>query len=135
MNAALDKIGPAPEARSTHFLWLLFGASAAPLAWLGQTVLAYGVTAHACFPGRYPQAAAAPPLFAAVMLFNIVAVVAAAAGGFVSFQAWRRQAQPVTSRQKRDHFLAVWGVFSSLCFLCAILFNIIASLTVSPCRI
>ena len=70
MNAALDRTGPAPETRSTHFLWLLFGASAAPIFWLGQTVLAYAVTAHACYPGRYPQAASASPLFAAVMLFN-----------------------------------------------------------------
>ncbi len=132
---ALDKVGPAPEARSTHFLWLLFGASAAPLFWLGQTMLAYAVTAHACFPGRYPEAAEASSLFAAMMLFNVVAVIAAAAGGVVSFQAWRRQGEPITARQKRDDFLAMWGVFSSLCFLLAILFNIIGSLTVPPCRI
>ncbi|HEX4273078.1 MAG TPA: hypothetical protein VHZ32_16925 [Rhizomicrobium sp.] len=130
---ALDKIGPAPETRSTHFLWLLFGASAAPLFWLGQTILAYGVTAHACFPGRYPRAAEPSPLFAAIMLFDVVAVIAAGAGGFVAFQAWRQEARPITSRQKRDHFLAVWGDFSSLCFLLAILFNVVASLTVSPC--
>jgi hypothetical protein len=131
---ALDKIGPAPEARSSHFLWLLFGASAAPLFWLGQTMLAYALTAHACFPGRYPQASMSP-LFEVMMLFHVVAVVAALSGGWVSFHAWQTQSEPITPRQKRDHFLAVWGVFSSLCFLLAILFNAIASLTVPPCLI
>ena len=33
----------------------------------------------------------------------------------------------------RARFLALWGIFSSLCFLIAILFNIIASVTVPIC--
>jgi hypothetical protein len=33
----------------------------------------------------------------------------------------------------RAHFMALWGVFSSLCFLCAILFNVIAAIMVPPC--
>jgi hypothetical protein len=32
-------------------------------------------------------------------------------------------------------FLALWGIFSSLWFLCAIIFNTIGSLTVPPCLI
>ena len=136
MSEMLDKTGPAPETRSVRFVLLLFGASAAPVFWLGQLMLAYAVTAHACFPGRYPNLlASTSSLNAAMTVFDLVAVIGAVTGGGVAFWCWRGAEQASGPRQKRVRFLALWGIFSSLCFLCAILFNVIGSLTVRPCLI
>src|ERR1700735_2451739 len=97
----LDPVGPAPETRSTRFLWLLFGASAAPLLWLGHTMLGYGITAAICYPGDHPvNLIANEPLLAALIIFDVVALVGCAAGGFVSWQLSRRREGP------RNRFLA-----------------------------
>jgi hypothetical protein len=139
MSEVVDKIGAAPETRSVKFLLLLFGASAAPVFWLGQLMLGYAVTAYACYPGDHPQPIApAASLSAALTGFDIVAIVAAVAGGAVSLWCWRRiQRGPQTATfqisEGRVRFLALWGIFSSLWFFFAIVFNTIASVTVPPC--
>ncbi|MBW8707797.1 MAG: hypothetical protein JF627_00750 [Alphaproteobacteria bacterium] len=142
MSQVLDPVGAAPETRSVKFLTLLFGACAAPIVWLGQVILGYGVTAYACFPGDHPQAlTGSGPLFSALMVFNIVALIVCAAGGLVSWHAWRRSADDKTrghrhvlhTGESRNRFLALWGIMSSLWFFAAILFNVIASVTVPPC--
>jgi hypothetical protein len=126
----LDSVGAAPDARSPHFLLLLFGASAAPIFWLGQVMLSYGVTAYACYPGNHPVAIAPGPMLdSAILTFNVIAVLAAAAGGIAAWRCWRRD--PRGARR----FLALWGMFSSLGFFCAIVFNIIASVMVPACLI
>ncbi len=133
----LDPRGPAPETRDVHFLWLLFGASAAPLAWLGHTMLSYGVTAYGCYPGDHPAVAIdvkkiGGPLSATVLGFDALAAILAASGFAVAWRCWKRDA--LGSRNGgRNHFLALWGIFSSLGFAVGILFNILASVLVSPC--
>lgn len=125
---ALDPTGPAPETREPRFLWLLFGACAAPLAWLGQIVLGYGVTAYICYPGDHPVSlASAGPLFGALVVFDLVALALCAAGGRVSWSQWKRV------RSGRNRFLALWGIMSSLWFFVAVAFNAIASVAVPPC--
>lgn len=140
MSGTLDPVGAAPEARSPSFLLLLFGTSAAPLFWSGQVILGYAVSAQTCYPGDHPLLASpAGPLSATLMLFDAMALIACLAGGIVSWLSWRRLSVAVPAyhapwrREGRDRFLAVWGLFSSLWFFFAILFNIIASLTVPPC--
>jgi hypothetical protein len=128
---ARDPAGPAPEAREPRFLWLLFGCAAAPLAWLGQVVLDYGVTTAACYPGDHPVALhTAGPLQAALIACDVLALAICAAGALVSWRGWRR----ARAGEGRSRFLALWGVMSSLWFLAAILFNVIASL-VPPCAV
>jgi hypothetical protein len=123
-----DPTGPAPETREPRFLWLLFGACAAPLFWLGQMMLGYGVTAYVCYPGDHPVSLdSTGPLFAVLVVFDIIALAACAAGGWVSLSHWRRV------RSGRNRFLALWGLISSLWFSAAILFNAIASIAVPPC--
>jgi hypothetical protein len=126
-----DSIGPAPETRSPRFHWLLFGVFAAPLAWLGQMILAYGVTATVCYPADHPvRLAATGPLFADLLLVDALALGLCVAGGVVSWRAWvmmRRGAG-------RNRFLALAGVMSSLWFTAAVLFNIVASLVVPSCQ-
>jgi hypothetical protein len=139
MSRTFDKMGAAPEARSAGFLLLLFGASAAPIFWLGQLMLGYAVTAYACYPGDHPvQVDYAPWLWRAMMAFDGVAVIAAAAGGAAAFWCWQRLRQEPAAANRnirvgRARFLALWGLFSSLWFFFAILFNAIGSLTVPPC--
>ena len=93
-------------------------------------MLGYGVTAYVCYPGDHPVSLAPTgPLFAA-----LVRVRHRRAGGCAPPAAgspgrsWQRRAQA-----RRNRFLALWGLMSSLWFFAAILFNAIASVTVPPC--
>lgn len=140
MSHAIDPIGAAPETRSVKFITLLFGASAAPVFWIGQILLGYGFSAYACYPGDHPVVPeAAAPLYNLLMVFNTIALLAAFLGGLVSWWAWRRTSEGADHRhilhtgEGRDRFLAIWGLLSSLWFFFAILFNTIASIMVSPC--
>ena len=49
-----DAARPSPQKHSTRLIALLFGAAAAPIFWLGQLMLAYAVTAYACYPADHP---------------------------------------------------------------------------------
>jgi hypothetical protein len=130
--SALDRTGPAPETREPRFLWLVFGASAGPLFWLGQLMLGYGVSAYVCYPGDHPVSLASTgPLFAVLLLFDGVALAGCTVGAFVSWHAWRR----VRPGEGRNRFLALWGVMSSLWFFAAILFSVIASVMVPLCLV
>lgn len=139
MSDVADPVGAAPETRSVGFLWLLFGMSAAPLFWLGQLMLGYGVTAFICYPGDHPETLPqAGPLFAALLAFDLVALAACVAGAVVSWRAWRRtggegHAHVMHTGEGRNRFLSLWGLMSSLWFFFAVLFNVIASVTVPPC--
>ena len=131
MSQVLDPVGPAPETREPRFLWLLFGCTAAPLFWLGQMMLGYGVTAYVCYPGDHPIGLmSAGPLSGILLLMDAVALVACAAGAAVSWRAWRRSGPG----GGRNRFLALWGLMSSLWFFAAILFNAFASIMVPICR-
>jgi hypothetical protein len=130
MSPALDTVGPAPETRSPRFLWLLFGCCAAPLFWLGQMMLAYGVSANVCYPGDHPLGpSAGSSLFVPLIAFDVIALAGCAAGALVSWRIWTR----LRLGEGRNRFLALWGVMSSLWFFAAILFNVLVSLTVTPC--
>jgi hypothetical protein len=142
MSGGADSTGPAPETRSEKFRILLLGTCAAPIFWLGQLMLSYGITALACYPGDHPQSlVSAGPLLSALLIFDGAALLACAGGGLVSWRAWRRSTdrhQPgigneLHTSDGRDRFLALWGLMSSVWFFCAILFNTIASVMVPPC--
>ena len=131
MSRALDPLGPAPETRSPRFLWLLFGCSAAPLFWLGQMMLGFGVTAYVCYPGDHPLGpSVGGGLVAPLVAFDLIALAGCAAGALVSWRVWTRH----RAGDGRNRFMALWGVMSSLCFFVAILFNILASLVVPICQ-
>lgn len=121
------------------FAALLFGACAAPIFWTGQLLLSYAVTAHACYPGDHPQAiASVQALKAAMYAFDVVAILVAVAGGITAWLCFAKTGAARTNTEKavsegRARFLAIWGLFSSLWFFAAILFNTIASFAVPPC--
>jgi hypothetical protein len=113
----------------------------APAFWIAQLVFAYSVSAEACYGSDHPTTLlSSAALTTALVVFDIAAVIAALIGLFVSFACWRsvRDAvkdhrYDVTTTEGRARFMAIWGIFSSLAFLCAIAFNVIASLMVPPC--
>jgi hypothetical protein len=137
MSDIVDPVGATPEARSVHFFTLLFGACAAPIFWTGQLILGYIFSADACYPGDHPvMLSSTGTLSTVLMVFDMVALLAAISGGATSWASWqrlRRLRHPSPHEEGRDRFLAIWGLFSSLWFFFAILFNTIASLTVTPC--
>ena len=107
----------------------LFGCSAAPLAWLGQVTLSYGVSARICYPADHPIVLSTNWLFAVLVAFDLVALALCGAGAWVWWEIWQR----VRGGEGRNYFLALWGLMSSLWFLAAVLFNVIASLVVPSC--
>jgi uncharacterized membrane protein YeiB len=132
---------PAPQEDRIGLWPLLFGACAAPIVWLGQAMLAYGVTAYVCYPADHPLNRTPAPLFLTLIAFDLVALAICVAGGAVSWWAWRRTRSKneggprhaLHTGEGRTRFMALWGIMSSLWFFAAIVFNIIASLTVPPC--
>ena len=133
---------PAPHRDRVSFGALLFGACAAPLSWLGQLGLGYGLTAQICFPSDHPQALPPDmPVFATLVAFDIIAFAGCIAGGGVAWWAWWQtrnekdggERHALHTGEGRTRFLALWGIMSSLWFAAAILFNAIASITVPPC--
>jgi hypothetical protein len=107
----------------------MFGACAAPIFWLGQLMLGYGVSALVCYGSDHPTPIASDAaLRVTLYIFDAVAIFAALAGGAVAFVCWR-----ATPEHSRAHFMALWGIWSSVCFLLAILFETIASVTVPLC--
>lgn len=131
---------PAPGRARIGFLVLLFGASAAPLFWLGQLMLGYWVTSRACYGVDHPTMIAPDSgLRLLLIVFDAVAFAAVAAGAAASWWSWQRaQNQANGSRERatrhgRTRFLAIWGLFSSLWFFGAVLFNTISSIAVPLC--
>lgn len=122
--------------------FLIAAAAAAPLFWLGQVLLSYLVTAKGCYPGDTPlPGAAVAALQVTLWSFDAIALLAALGGGAASLIAWRGLHRTeghdtaVATGEGRTRFLTLWGLYSSLWFFCAILFNTIASITVPPCAI
>ena len=123
------------------FIALMFGNTAAPVFWIGQIFLGYGVSSLACYGSDHPTALmSGSGLRTALYVFDAIAIVAAVAGGVVSLLCWRavsRKASdgPFTVKivESRMRFMALWGMLSSLWFLGAIIFNTIGSALVRLC--
>lgn len=135
-------VHPSPQSHRVSFAALIFGMIAAPVFWLGQMMLTYGVSAVTCYGSDHPTTiASGAALRSAFIVFDAIAIIAAIAGGIVSYMSWRRvrnekeggQGQALEIGDGRARFMALWGIMSSLWFLGAILFSTIASVTVPLC--
>jgi hypothetical protein len=119
-----------PVPRRLNFWVLMFGCCAAPIFWLGQLILAYWVSAQTCYGSDHPTTTdVSGAIFSLLIAFDAIAIAAALAGAIVSLMSWRAAGEGET----RSRFMAIWGIFSSLCFLSAIVFETIASVTVPIC--
>jgi hypothetical protein len=115
---------------------------AAPLLWLAQMLISYALSADVCV--GLPSATA---VFSAATLRNTlfagdaIAGLGAIAGGLLSYRTWHLAGRAsagetlsdAVARRDRTRFLAEWGLWSSLWFFGAIVFNTIASIMVAPC--
>jgi hypothetical protein len=137
-----DVSGPlTPQKERIGVYTQMFGIIAAPAFWIGQLIFAYGLSAQACYGGDHPAAAmTSTAITTSFIVFDVAAVAAAIVGLVVSIQSCRIAREQsdgarfdMATTESRERFMAIWGVFSSLAFLSAIIFNVIASLTVPPC--
>lgn len=137
-----DVAHPAPHRDRVSFWALMFGACAAPIFWLGQEMLGYGVSAVACYGSDHPTTiASVAALRTALIFFDGGAIAAALAGGIVSWLSWRAvrnekeggRRHAIDIGDGRARFMALWGIMSSVWFLGAIIFATIASITVPLC--
>ncbi len=129
--------------RRAASLWLLwFGIAAAPGFWFAQLLLGYFLWAYRCYPGDTPIVwESSRGLIVCVAIFDVLSIAVAVAGFFVSYRVWQsvrdekaRETEPIAHiGEARNRFLSTWGMLSSGCFLVAILFATIASVTVPPC--
>jgi hypothetical protein len=130
---------PAPHRHKADFGILLFGASAAPLMWMGHLWLSYGLSSSTCFPGDLADAGAAGAgLRSALTVFDVGAVIVSLIGLAISWRSWRAtrneaEGHAIEIGEGRMRFLAIWGILSSLLFLAAIAFAVIASFVVPLC--
>ena len=113
----MTALAAAHPARDRVRLWvLLFGVAAAPLLWLAQLILSYGVSAVVCYRGDHPTTiASGAAVRTALLVFDAVALVVALAAAMVSYSSWR--AIRSAAGADRARFMALWGIMSSACFL------------------
>lgn len=125
----------APRRRPVRFWTLMFGTCAAPIFWLGQLMLGYWVTAVACYGGDHPTTIESDSALRSVLIaFDAVAIIAAVLGLLVSYVCWRNASEvSYNTTMGRARFMAIWGIWSSLCFLLAILLSTISSIAVPLC--
>ena len=134
---------PAPLAGAVPG-WLLFTVLlAAPIAWLVQLYVDYGLASQACFPRDKPLSnglAVSPAVWTGSLALVIGTLVVACAAAAASFWMWRRSRHEVANvyglvegAEGRTRFLAVWGFWTGIWFALDILFGTIGFIEVSAC--
>ncbi|HEY2418537.1 MAG TPA: hypothetical protein VGH84_11510 [Steroidobacteraceae bacterium] len=140
--SGLASAHPAPHRDRVRLWVLLFGVIAAPLLWLAQLIVSYGLSAIVCYRGNHPTTiVSATPVRTALLAFDAVALIVGLAAALVAFASWRavRAEQQSSGHQALDigegrtRFMALWGIMSSLCFLGAIIFHTLASIMAPLC--
>lgn len=113
----------------------MFGACVAPIFWLGQLMLGYGITAVACYGTDHPTTIKNDAALRSVLIvFDAVAIIAAVTGLLVAYSCWRAVGKVSSDiAGERARFMAIWGIWASACFLFAILFSTISSIAVPLC--
>jgi hypothetical protein len=135
---------PSPH-RDRVGLWAaLFGVFAGPFAWAAQLNVNYAIASHACFPDMQSRTSVLPGWhgFAwGLGAINLLALALAVAAAILSWRSWRATGGEhrggagalLEAGEGRTRFLAACGLMSGLGFAAAILFNLLAVLTVPPC--
>jgi hypothetical protein len=123
---------------------LLAGVAAGPAAWVAQLIFDYALSSYACFPRYTPATVSPPPGWsgeAGVLLaVNLVCLILALAGFAIAFRRLREAggargdgASEELAPPGRRRFLAICGIFASLGFAAAILFDTPFILGVPSC--
>lgn len=126
---------PAPQRERVGPVSVAFGLTGAPLAWIGLSLVNYGVASQDCTP---PMASRAGIVLGVTVA---LAVVVALAALWTAWRAWRRshaeqaggQERTMEVGEGRTRFLALCGVITSLGFLLGIAFALLPLLMVPSC--
>jgi hypothetical protein len=142
-DSFLETKHPAPE-RNKASLWSLsFSLAAPPLAWSVQSIVGYGISSEACYPGDTPLAL---PLFSGMwkllLGINGVALVVGALGVAIAYRNWRATRRELGGNPERllergegrTRFLAMCGLLLGAGFVVATAFSSVTLLLSPLCR-
>jgi hypothetical protein len=144
-RAEMDAVShPAPHRGRAEASALAFGLAAAPLAWVLQLVIGYGVASHVCFPADNPVTGVPPDLdtvWWVLLAVELIAGVIALAGAATAYGSWRATREEASGEahhmieagEGRTRFLALWGLMTSFGFLGAIVFSLVGLFAVPLC--
>ena len=133
---------PSTSRRATSIPALIFGLTAAPLAWISAQLINFELAQRACYPKTMPLDAVA---FGGVHLMQTVTIILAAllsiSAIVVAVTAWRRTKVEheggshtlLAIGEGRSRFMAFAGILTSAGFLLAILFSAPALFAVPAC--
>ena len=133
---------PAPRRSAVPQWRLWFGLFGGPAAWSVQTIVAYALNAHACFPRDVPLA---NPTFDPVRVVTAAAMIAllmiSLASLWVAYHAWRHtrngglgeHREVLEVGEGRTRFMAFAGVLLSSIFAFGILMNAIPIVALPAC--
>jgi hypothetical protein len=132
---------PPPAAGIGLLIFIVLGG---PTAWFLQLTGNYGLVSHPCYPHFAPRSSFLPGwawVSPALLAINLAALATAFAAGLVALRLWRatHASDPPVYNELlppaagRTRFLAICGVLTGFGALAAIVFDLIALLTVPPC--
>jgi hypothetical protein len=132
----------APRRGRVSVTLVVVAASTAPVLWLAQMLLSYGISADVCGDLQWATAVfTRTALRNTLFAFDAFAGCGAIGGGLLSYRSWKlagdagAASPPAGAGPEEDgtRFLARWGMLTSLWFFSAIVFNTIASIMIAPC--
>lgn len=125
-----------PGASTIAFLVLIL--TTGPLAWSIDLIFKFVLASNACLsPSPSHEWLFTPGAF---IVIDAVAFAIAAAATWESYRVWSGTSQRTSNfygvtetGEKRQHFLAMWGMLTGAMFLSAIAFSFVVNLIVQPC--
>ena len=129
---------PAPQRHRVHWAVLLLGFVGAPIAWVSDLTLKYGVTSFACSSG-----ATSPPewVFPLLYGFDAVALAVVILAAALSYKNWRKTRTEAGGEihelaeigEGRTRFISLWGMLFGIAFGAAIIFGVVVNIGLSAC--
>lgn len=128
---------PAPAHLRVGFA-LGYAVLGAPAAWALQLMINYALASHACYPNDIPLS---QPIWGflwwALLGVDLIAIVAAGLAGFLALAKWReyRHIDEYRVGERRNQFLARWGLLTSSLFSIAVIFTIVMLFILPVCDV
>ena len=127
-------------------VFLAIGLAVAPICWLTQLIVDYGLSSYACYPLLEQRATPAPGwgnVWIVVIVINLLTLALAVAATVLSALNWRTftRRQPSLSddlavaSKGRARFIAQCGTLAGIGFIAAIIFDLVAIIGSPICSI
>jgi len=129
---------PAPHRHRVHWAMILLGFVGAPIAWVSDLTVKYGVTSFACSPGAAKLPEWIFPVLYGIDALALAVVILAAA---LSYRNWRRTRtesrgdvhELAEIGEGRTRFMSLWGMLFGLAFGAAIIFGVVVNIGLRAC--